>query len=228
MEASAARAVERLTADHTELEAGRAVEWPALIDWLDNAVTEQVKRGQAGSGGAGAPIDMGALELLQRIEREVRLMREALYLPVVKDTKAAIRGAWATACTYRASGSLDDDQQWERICEAPPQWVAWITQEWDDRTRIMEVTVPCPVCGERWILEDVNGEEKRRSAIVVEYSEGRAPSAECRAAECGGFWVGWSAVAKLGFTLGAQQNLEILKACGIDLGDTIAASLQTH
>lgn len=219
------RAVIRLTEAHTEHEDGRAVEWPALIDWLDKAVTEQVKRGQAGSGGAGSPIDMGALDLLQRIEREVRLMREALYLPVIKDTKLAIRDAWDTARAYRRTGSLDDDQQWERISEAPLQWVELISQEWDDRTRMMEVTVPCPSCGERWILEDVNGEEKRRAAVVVEYAEGRAPAAECRAADCGGFWVGWADVARLGFTLGAQQNLEILKACGIDLGDTIAETL---
>lgn len=228
METSAARAVERLTTEHTEIEEGRPVEWPALIDWLDKAVTEQVKRGQAGSGGAGAPIDTGALELLQRIEREVCLMREALYLPVIKDTKTAIRDAWDVALAYRRSGSLDDDQQWERICEVFPQWVALISHEWDDRTRMMEVTVPCPSCGERWMLEEVSGEEKRRSAIVVEYAEGRAPTAECRVADCGGFWVGWEAIARLGFTLGAQQNLEILKACGIDLGKAIEDSLKFH
>ncbi|MDI6024478.1 hypothetical protein QBL02_13100 [Leucobacter sp. UT-8R-CII-1-4] len=225
---STERAVVRLTEAHTEMTEAGAVEWPPLLSWLDNAVTEQVKRGGAGSGGTGSPIDMNALALLQRIEHGVKQMREALYLGPQREIVTAIVDTWRNAKTYRARGELDD-QQWERITEAFPAWVAEIEQEWDDRTRIMEVTVPCPSCGERWILEeDTAGGEKRQSAIIVEYAEGRAPTAECRAAECGGFWVGWADVARLGFTLGAEQNLEILQACGIDLGDTITATLHAN
>ena len=228
---STERAVVRLTEAHTEMTEAGAVEWPPLLSWLDNAVTEQVKRGGAGSGGTGSPIDMNALALLQRIELGVKLMREALYLAPIRDIHRAVVDTWEMAKTYRNRGELDD-VQWDRITGAFPEWVAEVEQEWDDRTRRMEVTVPCPSCGERWILDaDPNDDKappKRRSAITIEYAEGRAPTAECRAAECGGFWVGWAEVARLGFTLGAQQNLEILKACGIDLGDTIRETLHAN
>ena len=227
MEATA-RAVVRLTEDHTEHTEAGATEWPPLLVWLDTAVTEQVKRGQAGSGGSGSPIDMNALALLQRIEKGVKQMREALYLAPNKEIRAAVIEAWETAQQFRNRNELDD-QQWERICEAFPEWVALIEQEWDDRTRMMEVTVPCPSCGERWILEDDEaGGEKRRSAVIIEYAEGRAPSAECRAADCGLFLAGWGDIARLGFTLGATQNIEILKACGINLGEEIAETMKVR
>lgn len=221
---STERAVVRLTEPHTELTEAGPVEWPALIDWLDTAITEQVKRGQAGSGGTGSPIDMAALALLQRVEGGVRLLREALYLPIMRDLKGALRDAWDSAKAQRSTGDLDDDQQWERITDAFPGWVLEIEQEWDDRTRRMEVTVPCPRCGNRWLLEDDgSGGEKRRAAVWVEYAEGRAPVAECRNTECAAMWVGWAEVAKLGYTLGASQDEEVLAACGIDLRRLLAS-----
>lgn len=228
---SAEYAVSRLTEHHSVMTDAGEVTWPPLLVWLTDAVTEQVKRGGAGSGGTGSPINAEALVILQRIETGMKQMRQALYLPPMRDLMAAVPDTWGIAQAFRHNGELED-QQWERICDAFPKWVADIEAEWDDRTRRMEVTVPCPSCGERWILEadenDKHSAGTRRSAIVVEWAEGRAPTAECRAADCGLFQVGWEAVARLGFTIGAEQNLEILKACGIDLGQSIADSLQTH
>ncbi|WP_053387012.1 DUF7341 domain-containing protein [Leucobacter japonicus] len=223
---STERAVTRLTEPHTELTEAGPVEWPALIDWLNDAITEQVKRGQAGSGGTGSPIDMAALGLLQRIEKGVRQLREALYLPIMRDAKAALRDAWDAAKTQRATGDLDDDQQWERITDAIPGWVLEIEQEWDDRTRRMELTVPCPRCGERWLLEPVGdgvSEPKRRAAVWIEYADMRAPVAECRNPDCAAIWAGWDAIAQLGYTVGADQNAEVLAACGIDLRGLLAS-----
>lgn len=219
---STERAVVRLTEHHTEMTEGGPVEWPPLLVWLDNAVTEQVKRGQAGSGGAGSPINMGALALLQRIEHGIKQMREALYMPSSRDVAESMREAWEAAKTYRQHGELEDTQ-WERICDAFPSWVNDIEAEWDDRTRRMELTVPCPRCETRWVMEDSNGEDKRRAAVWVEYAEGRAPIAECRVPECAAMWVGWADVATLGFSLGAQQDVEVLAACGIDLSRKLAS-----
>lgn len=226
---STERAVTRLTEPHTEIAGGgHSTEWPPLLDWLDNAIREQVKRGSAGGGGSPSPIDLTALALFQRIEYGVRQMREALYLPIMRDVKGAIREAWDAAKTYRASGEMDDDQQWERICDAFPRWVADIETEWDDRTRRMEMTVPCPSCGTRWVLEkddprDPREEPKRRSAVWVEFAEGRAPVGECRALECGAYWVGYTDMAKLGIAIGATPDAEVLAACGIELRQLLAS-----
>lgn len=216
------RAIVRLTEHHTELTEGGTVEWPPLLVWLNGAVTEQVKRGQAGSGGTGSPIDMAALALLQRIEKGVRQMREVLYLPIAKPSTGMVRETWDIAQMFRSNGELDDDQ-WESITDAFPTWVTEIESEWDGRTRRMELTVPCPRCETRWILEPDNGEDKRRSAVWVEYSEGRAPVAECRVEGCGAMWVGWADVARLGYSVGAVQNAEVLAACGIDLRHLLAS-----
>lgn len=212
----AERAVERLTQEHTEHTEAGPVEWPPLLEWLEKSVTEQVKRGQAGSGGTGNLIDLEALALLQRIELGVRQMREALYLPTIRDTAKGLIEAWKTAEKYHSKGELED-AQWERICEAIPAWVTAIEQEWNDRTRIMEITVPCPRCGTRWVLEDQDGEEKRRSAVRIEYAPNRAPVAKCNAAECEAIWVGWSDMMRLGLTVDASLDLEVLAACGINL-----------
>ncbi len=57
----------------------------------------------------------------------------------------------------------------------------------------------------------------RRAAIVVEYAEGRAPIAECRAAECDGHWVGWEQITQLGRAIDTTVDLAVLEACGISL-----------
>lgn len=215
------RAVVRLTEPHTEMTEAGAVDWPPLLAWLEQSVTEQVKRGQAGSGGAGAPINLEALALLQRIENGVRLMREALFLPIMRDLAGAIRETWDSARAFQSRGELEP-LQWERITEAFPQWVTLIEQEWEDRARLMEITVPCPRCGTRWVSEETNGDMKRRSAIWIEFGEGRAPVAECRAADCEAIWAGWPEVAKLGYTLGANQDTRILEACGINIPGLLA------
>ena len=220
------RAVVRLTETHTEHTDAGPVEWPPLLVWLDAAITAQVKRGQAGSGGTGSPIDTGALDLHNRISAELAALRKALYLPTMRDHSAAVIDTWAAALRYRATNNLTDDTLWERVCDTFPAWVADIEAEWDDRTRRMEVTVPCPRCSVRWIEEREDKDTtRRRAAIVIEYSEGRAPIAECRNETCKALWVGWADVAKLGFTLGASQDAAVLEACGINLNDLMLAPI---
>lgn len=208
---STERAVVRLTEDHTEMTEGGAVEWPPLLVWLESAVTEIVGRKGGGAGGAGVPLNADALDLLQFIDRRVRMMREALHLPSqggrVKDTAVV----WEATVTERKGGRMDDEQ-WERITDELGDWVTRIEALYD-RPRKMEVTVPCPRCEERWML-DANGD--RVAAVAVEFAEGRAPVAECRVDGCAAMWVGWADVARLGFTLGAAQDMAVLAACGID------------
>lgn len=208
---STERAVERLTADHSEVaEGGHIVEWPPLLVWLETRVTEIVGRKGGSGAGAGVPLNTDALELLQHIDRRLRMMREALYLPSqggrIKDTQIV----WEAAVTER-NGQRMDDEQWERITVELEDWVHRIQAE-DDRPRKMELTVPCPRCDTRWVLD--NGD--RVAAVVIEFAEGRAPVAECRVEDCAAIWGGWAEVAKLGFTVGAEADLAVLAACGID------------
>ena len=221
------RAVERLTEPHTVVHDGHSVDWPPLLEWISDAVTDKTKRGGAGSGGTGSPINEGALAVLQRIERGTAQLRGWLYLhPRAGSTRADLIEAWKVACDYRAKNELDD-AGWEYVTSRLQAWVDDIEGEWEDRVHRMELTVACPRCGERWILEhttDPHDEPKRRAAVVIEYAEGRAPVAECRAADCDAIWAGWTAVHALGFTIGAERDEAVLAACGItlDFAPTVA------
>jgi hypothetical protein len=218
---STERAVVRLTRAHTEMTDAGPVEWPPLLVWLEQSVTEVVKRGGAGSNGAGVPIDFEALHLLNRIRKACAQIREALFLTRKTGNLAAdVAEAWTITKQARDRHEVDDTQ-WERIRDELEKWVQQITTEQDARARKMELTVPCPQCGERWMeepIDDLHPElgNDRKPAVVIEYSAGRAPIAECRVVTCEAMWVGWSQVRLLGVAVGAEQDRAVLAACGID------------
>lgn len=206
------RAVERLTLAHTEHTEAGPVEWPPLLAWLETRVTEIVGR-KGGSGqGAGVPLNTEALELLTYIDRQLKLMCEAIYLPMTGDRVADTRMLWTKLVDGRTHDEIDDTQ-WERMTSELEDWVLRIGAE-DDRPRKQELTVPCPRCETRWVMDE---EGTKSAAVVIEFSEGRAAVAECRNPECGAIWAGWSQVARLGLTIGAQQDELVLAACGIDI-----------
>lgn len=218
MEATS-RAVVRLTEDHTEHTESGATEWPPLLTWLEEAVTEVVGRSGGGSGGGSVPINTDALELLKYIDGRIKLMRDALHLKLTGTRIYEVKRIWQTATDERAGGRMDD-HQWESICDEFINWVHRIEAE-DDRPRKLELTVPCPRCDQRWIMDD----DQRVSAIRIEFKTGQAPVAECRNQDCLAIWAGWSDVAKLGYAVGAEQNIAVLEACGIQV--PTLASFQT-
>ncbi|QIK63202.1 hypothetical protein G7068_08330 [Leucobacter viscericola] len=210
---AAERAIVRLTQPHTEMTEAGAVDWPPLLDWLDRSITEVVKRGGAGSNGLGIPINFGALRVLNDIRRANGRIREGLYLAKQSGSNALLADvaeAWTVARRSRSQGELADGQ-WLQVCEEVESWVVRIEAEQNVRPRQMELTVPCPRCEARWVLD--GGE--RRAAVVIEYAEGRAPIAECRAEECEALWVGWSEITKLGFSVQASVDTAVLESCGI-------------
>ena len=227
------RAIERLTQAHTEMTEAGPTEWPPLLVWLERSVTEMVKRGGAGSNGAGIPIDFEALHLLDNIKKQTALIREAVFLPKKTGTLLEdIAGAWKIVKMSRDRNELEDSQ-WLMICEEFETWVQQIEAEQATRPRKMELTVACPRCEQRWVMEARDPkypeQAERKAAVVIEFSEGRAPVAECRNAECLAMWAGWAQVATLGFTVGAKADLAVLEACGITITlDTPVEVVATH
>lgn len=217
------RAVERLTAAHTEHTEAGPVEWPPLLEWLERSVTEVVKRGMPGGKGAGIPIDFEALRLLNTIKKEVRVLRASVFMfGKAPNVIEAVKELWKTLQDDRKKGRVDDSE-WDYACETINGWVESIVAEQAARPRKMELTVPCPRCGSRWVQEtdehgELNPDAPREAAITIEYGEDRAPVAECRMAECQAIWAGWDQVAQLGLTVQADMDLAVLDACGIKIG----------
>lgn len=203
-------AVHRLTEPHTIQVEGHTTEWVPLLLWIKERVTANDGRGN-GSGGIGIPLNDDALEVLQNIETKYRELCATVRLAANNDLVAGVRQLWETIVTEQAGGRLTD-QQWESMCDEFPAWVAQIEGE-QEKPRKMELTVPCPRCENRWLIDDLG---RRVSAVVVEFAPGRAPVAECRVTECAALWAGWAQVARLGFTIGAEQDVHVLAACGID------------
>lgn len=215
-------AVERLTTTHTTIADGHQVTAEPLIEWLEQAVSEVVKRGQPGSNGAGVPIDCEALALLESIRRQCSAMRGRLFLAKRSGTLIEdVTEAWDTAWQARDRDELDD-HAWAELCDDFERWAQRIDAERDVRPRQMELVVPCPQCDTRWIVVPIDDRrpelgEDRKSAVVIEYAPDRAPVAQCRVAGCETMWVGWKQLAQLGFALNVDQDLAVLEACGISL-----------
>lgn len=206
------RAVVRLTEPHTEMTEAGPVEWPPLLSWLSRSVTEIVGRTGEGSGGGGAPFNEEAAALLDRIASRLDLLEDAMGIVGSRRRSLIerVRVAWKRAQEERSGGRIADGP-WGRICDEFPGWVARI-EEQDDRPRKIELTVACPECGRRWVLQD--GE--RRAAVRIELASGSGPIAECRNSECGAAWAGWQRMRVLGTAIGARADLAILAACGIE------------
>lgn len=212
-----ARAVERLTQAHTEHTDAGPVEWPPLLRWLQDRVTEVTRRG-GGSGGQGIPLNDDALKVLDHVRDRVKMLGRALSFPLMGDVVADTSGLWSKSQDERAGGRVGDDQ-WEAICDEFPDWVHRIERE-QEKPRKMELTVPCPRCDKLWLVDSL---DRRVAAVVVEFSPGMAPVAECRSEECGAMWAGWADIARLGFTVGATQDQAVLSACGIDIPTLVIA-----
>ncbi|KIP53665.1 hypothetical protein [Leucobacter komagatae] len=183
-----ARAVERLTQTHVEVVDEHASTWPPLLTWLDDAVRDKIRRRDGSSGDTGVSIDFGMLGIQDRIKRECAKLRQALYLPAPRDLLHAVSDLWAQADAARRKNELTDEAR-EHISDSIIAWEQTIDAERGATPRKLELTVPCPQCGNRWILEadkeqhariDVAHPERdpegiRKPAVVIEFSEGRAP-----------------------------------------------------
>lgn len=226
-----ARAVERLTQTHVEVIDKHASTWPPLLTWLDDAVRDKIRRRDGSSSDTGVSLDFGMLGIQDRIKRECAKLRQSLYLPAPRDLLHAVSDLWAQADAAHRKNELTDEAR-EHISDSIISWEQAIDAERGATPRKLELTVPCPQCGARWILEadreqhariDVAHPERdpegvRKPAVVIEFAEGRAPVAECRVAGCETLWAGWAQVAALGVAVNAQHDMAVLAACGIDLG----------
>jgi hypothetical protein len=120
---------------------------PALLDQLEAAVTAETRAGSAGAGGVSLPIGVGALSLLQDIERDARDHQNEL-IPSFAGTLKALIESWAVE---------DINGEWLAFLEH-------VTLDWIDQISAIIAPSkppwrphrPCPSCGLRY-----GGDERR-------------------------------------------------------------------
>ena len=201
-------AVRKLTETHEEI-AGSGALWPPLLEWLEDlAVQKRTKGKQANS--PGIPLNEDALQLRDKIDGQLKLMREALGFQKDNRIDDTIT-AWIRAKHLYQSGALEQEV-FLRFVDEFKSWVTLILSLSEIPTKL-ELTVPCPRCEQRWVMDG----DDRRAAVVVEYRPGQVPVGECRNDECEAIWAGWEQISRLGITVGSGVDMKVLEACGISL-----------
>lgn len=167
---------------------------PPLLDWLRDAIANSM----GGSGGGKqarerTPMDVGAFTLYEDIDGRVRSWVNDLGGKPGKDlTPTQILRSWYVLWNV-GNPSERMVAAYAHILEG---WVQAVNDILDPPKRI-EITAPCPVCGQEWInvglkladgSDDPNDLERVHVLIAVERESIHESFAMCRA--CDRVWTG--------------------------------------
>ncbi len=216
-------AVERLTRpwhdvlspEETGLERYIPVDYPPLLDMLDEACRTSVSEAGAGAGGEASTrslINLEAHMLRNRIDGSVKTWISHLAKGrAERDTKAAVVQLAGLLQAHRASGTITDAEH-ARIGGFFVRWCEQIWKLYDPPvTKELRGTCPNPDC-EAEVWADRDGAVG--SSLVAFYVRNTGDvRAKCRA--CGWEWSTPAELRLLGSQLGATQDVEFLEAAGL-------------
>ncbi len=174
---------------------------PPLLDWLLEAIVNSLGQG-GGSQQARArtPMDVGAFTLHEDIDGRVRSWMDDLGARPGKDlTATQILRTWYVLWSARnpSEGMM---RAYAGILDG---WAQAIRDVIDPPKRI-EITAPCPMCGQEWInvglklgdgRDDPNDVERVRVLIALERESMQESYAMCRS--CERVWKGVGAMRQL-------------------------------
>lgn len=161
-----------------------------LLDWLHNAITSDT----GGSGGSGkaarerTPLDIGAFALYERIDGRVRSWMLDLGGRVGKGlTPTDILRSWYVLWNVQPH----TDHLVAAYASILEGWEESVKDILDPPKRI-EITAPCPVCGQEWVniglRDDPDDIERVRVLVAVERADITESYAMCKA--CSKVWLG--------------------------------------
>ncbi|MET4780824.1 hypothetical protein [Glaciihabitans sp. UYNi722] len=167
---------------------------PPLLDWLREAIVSNM----GGSGGGRqarerTPMAVGAFTLYEDIDGRIRSwMMEAGGTPIKAITPTQIIRSWYAL--WQTSNPTDHRRDaYSGIMEG---WADAIRDNLDPPKKI-EITAPCPICGQEWIniglklldgQDDPDDVERVRTLIAVERDNINESYAICKA--CDKVWKG--------------------------------------
>jgi hypothetical protein len=181
-----------------------AVEHPALLDQLEDAIVSSqtmVKRGSTLASQRNV-LDASAFMLETAIAQALKLMW-AQYRddPMPKQLKQALRQWHVQFRKEVMDRQLSADTVWKHVRHTN-NWIAQIETKFDPPVTL-EVTRPCPICDKQFVYNEYN---ERVASVVVTWQRSFDKSvAQCRA--CGQAWVGESELRQLRYDIDQKDTL---------------------
>lgn len=183
-----------------------------LLTQLRRAVAQGMESGGASSSfGSRPPIDAGAQDLLREISGQARVaLQTATGLPAPFGPAEKHVRLWAAAVNESTMVTVLTRRQvpdrvvdgWMKagvtdrraVFKEPLQLSAWrLVKHWIDRVEgfffppdTREIQAACPVCDERWVYRDRDGQTVQTPALMFIRDEGEVTEARCFA--CGLKW----------------------------------------
>ena len=184
---------------------------PPLLDWLEDAIAADASGGNGGGKQARerTPIDVGAFTLYEDIDGRVRSWVGDLGGKPGKGlTPAQMLRSWYVLW----NSGIHSEGITRAYLSILEGWVRAITDILDPPKRI-EITSPCPVCGQEWVniglklpdgRDDPDDVERVHVLIAVERESIRESFAMCRA--CDRVWMGTGGMRVLRIALDDAEN----------------------
>lgn len=166
-------------------------EQPALIDWLQKAVSSSVGKGKGGGKAARerTPLDISAFSLLEEIDGRVRS-----WMLDYGDTRGELKRllrAWYVKFNAVPREEADERRHFGIVAG----WRQRIADLMDSPTPV-EITSPCPACGQVWVTRGFGGDAESIRALWAIWREKPEDSqASCQG--CGKTWHGVSQMRSL-------------------------------
>lgn len=168
----------------------RTVQLPPLLTQLVDGITSATGKGGGGGSGESMVINSQAFQLAATISRKINTWCKYEHVQPSRDMTVDLR-RWHMAYKGDDDDVLDELQAWAKL----------ITELFDPPKRL-EVTEPCPVCGEQsWI--DAEGWQMPFPLVIETHPE-QDPKALCRA--CSRVWRGETELRSLRWELDARTE----------------------
>ena len=195
MEATA-RAVVRLTENHTEKVGDAVGECEPLLEMLRKARYPNLGRTKCG-GGDGDVFDVKAVDMYEAIDAGVRAWLGHFRDNTTGSLIELTQRLYQVLLTEQAGGRLENE---DRMFGMFTTWVERIEDHFDPPHEY-ELTADCPDCGESHAGDD---EGRLKRAVRVQVKVGRALIAECFA--CGQLNVGETQLTDLAERMGIEVD----------------------
>lgn len=197
-----ARAVERLTEEHTELIDGHAAVSDPLLKVLWEARYPSLGKGSAAGGGDGMLLNTQALTIYENIDGLVRSWLTHYREHSTGDLMPLVKRLYEVLKTEDAGERLEDR---ERMYGMFQHFVQQIEDNLDPPSEY-ELTGACTECGQTHAKSNdqphvKEGEEQYKRAVRVTVRPGHALVAECYS--CGKLWAGHDVLVGLAESMGA-------------------------